>query len=51
MFEDDTNLFASHSNLDELLKILNQEIEKISNWLKIGRLSLNVEKRPLHYIS
>ena len=45
MFADDTNLFASHSNLDELLKIVNQEIAKISNWLKINKLSLNVEKK------
>ena len=44
MFADDTNLFASHSNVDELLKIVNQEIAKISNWLKINKLSLNVEK-------
>ena len=44
MFADDTNLFASHSNLEELLKIVNQEIAKISNWLKINKLSLNVEK-------
>ena len=48
MVADDINLFASHSNLDELLKILNQEIAKISNWLKINKLSLNVEKT--HYI-
>ena len=50
MFADNTNLFASHSNIDELLKIVNQEIEKISNWLKINKLSLNVEK-PLHNFS
>ena len=35
MFADDTNLFASHSNLGELLTIVNQEIAKISNGLKI----------------
>ena len=48
MFADDTNLFASHSNLDELLKIVKQEIATISNWLKINKLSLNIEKT--HYI-
>ena len=48
MFADDTNLFASHPNLDEVLKIVNQEIAKISNWLKINKLSLNVEK--IYYI-
>ena len=51
MFVDDTNLFASHSNLNELLKIVNQEIAKISNWLKINKLSLNVEKKALYYFS
>ena len=44
MFADDANLFALYSSLDELLKIVNQEIDKISNWLKINTLSLNVEK-------
>ena len=47
MFADDTNLFASHSNLNELLIIVNQEIEKISIWLKINKFSLNYEKT--HY--
>ena len=42
--------FASHSNLDELLKIVNQEIAKISNWLKINKLSVNVEN-PINYFS
>ena len=35
LFADDTNLFSSHSNLDELLQIINQEIAEISNWLKL----------------
>ena len=47
MFAYDTNLFASHCNLDELLKTVNQEIEKISNWLKINKLSLNIEKKTI----
>ena len=50
-FVDDTNLFESHSNLDELLKIVNQEIEKLSNWLKINKLSLYVEKTHFSYFS
>ena len=47
MFADDTNLFASYSNHDELLTIFHQEISKISNWLKINKLSLNVEKKTI----
>ena len=45
MFANDSNLFATHFILDELLKIVNQEIEKNSNWLKINQLSLNIEKK------
>ena len=44
MFTDDAILFVTDSNLDELLKIVNQEIENISIWLKINKLSLNVKK-------
>ena len=31
LFADDTNLFASHKNLDTLINILNKEIDKVSN--------------------
>ena len=44
MFADDTNLFASHNNLDALINILNKELDKVLNWLKINKLSLNVKK-------
>ena len=44
LFADDTNLFASHNNLGELIKIVNNELEKVSNWLKINKLSLNIKK-------
>ena len=50
MFADDTNLFIFHSNRDKLFLTLNQEIEKISNWLKINKVYLNV-KKSLHYFS
>ena len=32
LFADDTNLFASHKNLDTLINILNKELDKVSNW-------------------
>ena len=44
MFADDANLLAAHSNHEELLKIINQEIAKMFNWFKFNKLSLNVEK-------
>ena len=36
-------LFASHSHLDEWLRVVNQDIEMVSNLIKI-KLSLNVTK-------
>ena len=48
LFSDDTNLFASHKNLDTLINILNKELDKVSNWLKVNKLSLNIKKT--HFI-
>ena len=48
LFADDTNLFASLKNLDTLINILNKELDKVSNWLKINKLSLNIKKT--HFI-
>ena len=31
LFTDDTDLFASHENLDTLINILNKELDKVSN--------------------
>ena len=42
LFADVTNLFASHVNLDALISFINTELVKISNWLKINKLSLNM---------
>ena len=44
LFADDTNLFASHKNLGTLINILNKELDKVSNWLKVNKLSLNIKK-------
>ena len=39
---------ASHKNLDTLINILNKELDKVSNWLKVNKLSLNIKKT--HFI-
>ena len=44
LFADDTNLFTSGINLIELAKQVNEELEHISLWLKINKLSLNIKK-------
>ena len=44
MFADDTNLFYSHKNIENLFFTMNNELVKINQWFKINRLSLNIKK-------
>ena len=48
LFADDTNLLMSHLNLNTLIDKVNEELEKISIWLQINKLSLNLSKT--HFI-
>ena len=48
LFADDSNLFLSGKNPNELVKTMNNEIIKIIDWLKVNKLSLNIDKT--HYI-
>ena len=44
MFDDDTNLFFSNSNIKTLFATANHVLEKISLWFIANRLSLNGKK-------
>ena len=44
LFADDTNVFIHGKNLDDLITCMNQELEKISQWMNVNKLSLNVSK-------
>ena len=44
LFADDTNIYYDSENLIELEKTVNQELRKLSQWLNINRLALNVSK-------
>ena len=44
LFADDTNVFIHGKNLDDLKTCMNQELEKISQWMNVNKLSLNVSK-------
>ena len=44
MFADDTNLLFPNSSIPIIFGILNYEVEKISLWLIVNTLSLNVKK-------
>ena len=44
LYADDTSVVANDKNLDKLLEILNDELSKLSIWLKANKLSLNINK-------
>ena len=50
-FADDTTVFLSHSNSDALYAIFNEELNKVGEWLRVNRLSLNVDKTCYMIIS
>ena len=48
LFADDTNAFNMGKDLNLLCKTVNEELEKIQDWLNCNKLSLNVSKT--HYM-
>ena len=49
MFTDDTNLFISDSNIENLLETMNGELRKVPTWFKTNKLSLNISKAKYYY--
>ena len=49
MFADDTNIFISGHDLDNLISTLNSELEVVNDWFSANLLSLNI-KNQLHNI-
>ena len=41
---DDANIFCSHKNIHQLFAKFNEELEKIGDWFKANKLSLNNKK-------
>ena len=48
LFADDTNLFSSGKDLKVIENRANDELSNISEWLKVNKLSLNINKT--HYM-
>ena len=48
LFADDTNIFLGGKNIENIIDLLNNELVKISEWLNVNRLSLNISKT--HYV-
>ena len=46
MFADDTNIFIQGKDISQIQNDMNEEMIKISAWLKINKLSLNIDKTP-----
>ena len=44
MYADDTNLLYSNNDIETLFSTINMELEKVSEWFKTNKLSLNVKK-------
>ena len=44
MSADDTNLFYSHNNVKEFLRIMNAELCHLNDWFCANKLSLNTDK-------
>ena len=48
IFADDTNAFISGKNTAELIRQMNEELEKLVIWLEVNKLKLNIKKT--HFI-
>jgi len=44
LFADDTTIFCSGKNWVDLIVLINQEMDRVADWLKANKLSLNVKK-------
>ena len=44
LFADDTNMFYSNSDIADLARLTNIELEKLHVWFAVNRLSLNISK-------
>ena len=49
LFADDSNMFLSGKNPNDLTQTMNEEMEKVSDWLNLNRLSLNLKKNSLYH--
>ena len=44
MFADDTDLFTSDLNIENLFETISEELRKVATWFKANNLSLNISK-------
>ena len=44
LFADDTNIYFESKDLQQMEKIVNQELKNLNLWLNVNRLALNIDK-------
>ena len=44
LFADDTTILYSHKDLDSKIGMINNELQKVTDWFKANKLSINVDK-------
>ena len=49
LFTDDTNIFYSSKSACDLMKVVNDELIKLSKWFRANNLSLNAKKLKIFY--
>ena len=49
LFADDANLLISGKNFKILYNTMNDELNKVVNWLSVNKLSLNVKKQIVSF--
>ena len=47
LLTDDTNLFCSAYDMNDLCRNINAELYKLNNWVAVHKLSLNIQKDTL----
>ena len=50
LFADDTNVFLTGKNIDQMIEIINGELNKVFLWLNSNKLYLNVKNRNSWYL-
>ena len=50
LFADDTNIFFSHNDPNQLMETVNNELKKLSSWFQANKLSINIKKSNLFYL-
>ena len=44
LFADDTNIYFESTDLLQIQKVVNRELQKVRKWLEANRLALNIDK-------